>query len=410
MTEATLEVSWGGVLRAWGDAGEAPPAAIVAAVVHDLALQSQSEKILADTLDPDHVHVDGDGLAWARQPGSLLALVDLMEQSLEGIERGRTGDLMPPQARSGLDAFRSEAEHPDLPAADHLDRFQDWLRETFGPLPSPDEVLRCCRASVPLDPLAETLLPSRADLLSEAFRFPPREMMSEPSMDALDEAVEHVARPESAPPPSARDDGPAGVGPELAEGEETGTEDGAAPTHLELNAPSMIESAPPEPVSESDADRPELEGLDESAEPPGLDGSSDLATRIEPAAPSMEPLPTPEAVSEPAAPAAAQDPAPLQAAGTEIERLGREGQIREEAASESGDLVDSAERPVVRREFRRGDRPVSVHRAPAARRSARPRGEQGDSILVPADGGTLRGWALVLVLGSVLGAALYLLT
>jgi hypothetical protein len=86
----------------------------------------------------------------------------------------------------------------------------------------------------------------------------------------------------------------------------------------------------------------------------------------------------------------------------------------EEEATATGsmdlsDVESSGERPVVRKELpSRRERTVSVVSAPAARRSARPLTDRGDSILVPAEGGKARGWILLLI-GVAIAVGLYFL-
>lgn len=415
MSEVISELCWGSVLRAWGDAGEAPPAAIVASVLHDLADQSAEEGGVERFPDPDAVTIGPEGRARMEPPLTLGGLVELMELSLDGVEPGRTGDLMPPQARSGLERFRDavhEASEDEL--AFEVERFQGWLRETFGPLPAPDEVLRCCRASHPLDPQAATLLPSRVEGLPARDRVAPREWMSEP--------------------PRASGRSPSGFGPAAGPFSPGPAEDGEAPSHFESLFEPAVPSSPAQPgdFGPFGSAAPAAEVPPEASEPP--------ATEIQPASGASEDaLPTPEAASE--GPAEADDgpadgtpeergllsegpslsdwaisdppnPSAYAAAGTEIDRLGREGGIRlDDAGSSDGwPAVDaSGERPVVRRELPRPERPVSVHRAPAARRSARPRSEQGDSILIPADGAGLRSWVIVLLgIGVAVGLYVFL--
>lgn len=394
-TEAEAELRWGSVLRAWGDAGDAPPAAIVAAVMHDLATQSAMEAAWGPSAaNPDQVFVDPTGQAYAEPALGLRDLVELMEMSLDGLEPGRTGDLMPPQARGGLERFRDLDDASD--PSDDWDRFRDWLREAFGPLPGPDEVLRCCRASHPLDPQSATLLPGRWDRPDSVGpgRVPLERMSERPSGTSSgswrvpsvwpDVSVPSDGEPEEdAPVSSPSSDPPVPTHAEASELPEP--EAPASEERLSHRFNSWFDSAPPAVPSPAEEQRTELD-----LGAPGTD----------------PPLPIPEALSEapdgPEEAESAPTPSAYAAAGTEIDRLNRQGGVR---YPESG-TDDLSSRPVVRRELPRAERPVSVHRAPAARRSARPRGEQGDSILVPADGSGLRAWVIIL-LGAGLGLGLY---
>lgn len=89
------------------------------------------------------------------------------------------------------------------------------------------------------------------------------------------------------------------------------------------------------------------------------------------------------------------------AAGGILEGIAREGSARPppDASSSSG------ERPVVRHQLPRND-PPKLTRAPAARRSARPGGREGDDAILSGDDRSWVIWALVL---AGLTGALYVL-
>lgn len=321
-------VSFGNLLRAWGDAGEAPPAAIVAAIVHDLAERAAAAERPADDVDVDAIWIDGDGRADAESPPTVAALAELMDVGLSGVVPGRTGDLMPPAARGGIDRFRAwDGAHDD-----GCDAFASWIRQHFGPLPEPEEVARCCRASAPLDPQAPTVLPTRAPSGLEPVPAP--EPMAEPELhEALSEA----------PEPEASDS-------ELEVPEEVSS-DSYAPTTLGSAHPAE---------------------LGEPASQPPVTG----------------PLPSPDVTTPP-------PPSTDDATAT--------------GSMDLADVESSGERPVVRKELpSRRERTVSVVSAPAARRSARPLTDRGDSILVPAEGSQARGWVLLL-LGVAIAVGLYFL-
>ncbi|MGF1511006.1 MAG: hypothetical protein ACFB9M_16045 [Myxococcota bacterium] len=338
----------GNVLRAWSDAGEAPPTAMMAAIVNDLIEQTRSSRgqPRQEVVDPDAVEVGPDGRARAYRPFALEALVDLLELGLKGLLPGRTGDLMPPHARSGLQRLREW----DGAEEDGLDAMQGWLRLEFGPLPADAEVLLCCRASSPMDPQANTI-PPPAKSLKTRWR-----------------EASHIGL---RVPASLRQ----------TEGE------------------SGEYTAPPDPRT---LKRRWREASQASFRiPPDLAASEESA--------SSDPLPVPELDETPEGPRLGDvNGHALHAAQTSTDSV-----ISNPAASSPGEERDTIveyapmeQRTVVRREVTR-DRPVSLHRAPAARRSAAPRGGSGDSILMPADGSPLQGWLLV-VLGVVLGVGAYL--
>lgn len=335
--EPTEAVSFGNLLRAWGDAGEAPPASIVASILHDLAEEGASAERPADDVDVDAIWIHTDGRAVSEAPLAVAALAELMDLGLSGVVPGRTGDLMPPAARGGIDRFRAwDGTHEDGCVA-----FAGWLREHFGPLPGPEEVARCARASAPLDPQAPTMLPTRArsepDLAAEP---QPREALSE----APDPA------PVSEAPPLAAE-----ASDEALEVPEEVSSDSHAPTTLGSAHPADLG----EPVSEPL-----------------------LASR------AREPLPSMD-VETPAPPS--------------------EEEATATGSMDLSDVESSGERPVVRKELpSRRERTVSVVSAPAARRSARPLTDRGDSILVPAEGGKARGWILLLI-GVAIAVGLYFL-
>ncbi len=284
------EVRWASVLRAWSDAGEAPPVGVVAAVIHELAgIEGESRR----AIDAEEVVVGPEGEVKAEATPALDALIELLDVGLHGLVSGRTGDLMPPRARAGLERFRDW----DGDEADGRQALRGWLREELGPLASAEEVRACCEASSPLDPNLPTQGP----------------------------------RPRS-------------------------------------TSSSVISSMRPRPPDSSGSlsSIPVPDLAEDVTEPPAGEGSMDLG----------------EAVA-------------YEAAGSEIERLGKEGETRDE------------NRTVVRRESSR-EQPVSIPRAPAARRSAAPRGQKGDSILMPAEGSAGRLWTWV-VLGLALGGAAYAL-
>jgi len=283
-------VRWASVLRAWSDAGEAPPVGVVAAVVYELAgLEGDASR----TIDAEEVLVDPEGEVTAEATPDLGALVELLDVGLHGLVPGRTGDLMPPRARAGLERFRDW----DGDEADGRHALRAWLREEFGPLASAEEVRACCEASSPLDPNLPTI--------------------------------------------------------------------GPRPRTTSSSVISSLRHKPPD-SSGSLSSIPVPDLAEDVTEPPTGEGSMDLG----------------EAVA-------------YEAAGSEIERLGQEGDTRDE------------NRTVVRHESSR-EHPVSVPRAPAARRSAAPRGQKGDSILMPAEGSSGRLWTWV-VLGLALGGAAYAL-
>ncbi|MEM1024543.1 MAG: hypothetical protein AAGJ19_12730 [Myxococcota bacterium] len=282
-------VCWASVLRAWSDAGEAPPVSIVAAVIYELANHENED---VGKLEAEQIDIGAEGEVQAEVPPDLSSLIELLELGLHGLLPGRTGDLMPPRSRAGLERFRDW----DGDEADGRDALRSWLRSELGPLASAEEVRDCVSASSPLDPELPTLAPR------------PRTHSS---------SVISSLRPR--PPPSSS-------------------------------------SLPSIPVPE----------LAEATEPPTGEGSMDLGEKVA-----------------------------YEAAGTEIERLGTEGDTRDEA------------RTIVRHESTR-EQPVSIPRAPAARRSAAPRSPKGDSILMPAEGQGGRLWTWI-ILGLLLGGAAYLL-
>ncbi len=292
MTENPPGVSLGSLLRAWADAGEAPPAAIVAGIVHDLSLEVPVTGTTVEEADVDQIFVDAEGLVHAGDWLGLPALGGLLDSALSGNHSGRTGDLMPPQARAGLDRF----ERWDGDRRDGLEALRCWLRESFGPLPAPEEVARCCIASAPLDPQGATIRPVRI---------------------ATDITVE--------PEP--------------------------------LEPPSEVPSVAPTEI-----------------------GSSDVAEN------EHEPARAPEGQT-----------APADESSSDLWELSPDGNGK-------------TERPVVRKAIPRAERPVSVGRAPAARRSARPLSDQRDSILVPADAGSWRSWLLLLFGIGVAVAVYFVLT
>lgn len=285
------EVSLSSVLNAWSAAGEAPPVAIVASIVDDLAAQSAEVEEPRGRAQAEGIWIGPEGDARADQPLSFHSLVEVLDLGLHGLLPGRTGDLMPAPARSGLETFREWDESAEV----GLEALRTWLRASFGPLPSREEVARCCSASAALDPNAVTTRPTAAT---------PRGRMS-----AFGPAVE------------------------AHQGESHGDADAA---------------------------------MDDAV-------------------------------------------AAYHAAGSELQRVSSQGSARDsgelpipEPISEAEE--DSGERTVVRRESRR-DQPISINRAPAARRSAAPRGKEGDSIFVPSDGSPFPVWAVVLVgLGLGVGA------
>jgi len=303
-------VSLGNLLRAWGDAGEAPPTAIVAGIVHELAAHGTETEPRSDAVDVDAVVIGADGQVTSETAPTVAALAELLDVGLAGCQPGRTGDLMPPGARAGIDRFRGwDGAHEDGCAA-----VADWLREAFGPLPEPAEIARCARASAPLDPESPTSLPTAAPMPEPELR----EALSEPPGEPLEIPAEVSS-------------------------------DSLEPTHLgsahpvELGA-SRVPEAPEAPTPEDAA----------------AIGSMDLSGDVD-------------------------------------------------GATDSSDVDSSSgERPVVRKELPRREHTVSVVRAPAARRSARPLADRGDSILVPADGGNVRGW-LLLLLGVGIAVGLYFL-
>jgi len=348
----------GNLLRAWGDAKEAPPTAILAAIVHDLAVSSVGGRRPALEVDVDGVWIDADGRVGADVDPSVPALAELMELGLSGTSPGRTGDLMPPGAQSALDRFRAwDGSHDD-----GCEALADWLRQSFGPLPDADEVVRCCRASAPLDPHAPTMRPARRPWPSA----PPREALSElpvPPPEAEDPSVEDAAPPPADDVPLGRDDPgtPAPSEPEPASSDS-----------LEIPPPVAADSI--EPTTLASAHPVELGTPEVEARESDVNASTASDS-------SLPEFSVPPPVSS------------------------RDG--------DSGDLPDadtsSGERPVVRRELpSRREATVSVVSAPAARRSARPLADRGDSILVPAEGSSARGWGLFL-LGVVVAVGLYFL-
>lgn len=315
-TDAT---TFGNLLRAWGDAGEAPPSAVVAAILHELAHESADALRPSSSVDVDAVWIDARGQVGAEQPATVRALAELMEVGLSGTHPGRTGDLMPPLARAGVERFLEwDGLHQDGCLA-----FAGWVREAFGPLAGADEVARCCRASAPLDPEAPTVLPTRSALSDPA----PREAYSALSDPSPREAYSAL------PDPSPRE-----AYSELPQ-----------PLEVPDDAPDSLEPAP------------------------------------------VEPSPTPTEVT----------PTPPSGSSSSDE-LSIPPQAEADAERSAGD------RPVVRRELPRRDATVSIVSAPAARRSARPLADRGDSILVPADRHHARGWFL-LFLGIGLAVGLYFL-
>lgn len=337
-----VAVSLGSLLRAWGDAGEAPPTAILAAIVHDLALDSVGARWPKTDVDVDAIWIDEDGAVETEAQRSVSALAEIMDLGLSGHSPGRTGDLMPPFARSGIDRFRDwDGTHDD-----GCEALADWLRRTFGPLPEPSEVSRCARASAPLDPEAPTTLPTRVSYPDAT----PREALSElprpPGVDSSDsvEALE-------VPPPA--------------------TSDSTEPTTLGSVHPAELGDE-----AELDGTRADSgEAFGSEAPIPSPADASSGERRV----PSFPDLGTPSA--------------------------------EEAAQSGSMDLsgVDSSsdERPVVRKELpSRREATVSVVSAPAARRSARPLTDRGDSILVPAEGNQIGGWILFLI-GVGIAVGLY---
>lgn len=358
----------GNLLRAWGDAGEAPPAAVVGAIVHDLAEGSQAARRPVPDPDPDAVWIDAEGRAEAEALLTVGALAELLELGLSGVAPGRTGDLMPSAARGGLERFRQwDGAHDDGCAA-----LASWVRTHLGPLPQPEEVARCCRASAPLDPQAATILPTRAPVadpeLREALSEAPGAAFTDdaaPLGEPLDDEAADPADPEAeaSPEPSAGSaGGSAGAPVEAADG---AVADASAP---DLEVPEAVSGDSLEPTTIGSAHPAELGApLSDS--------------------PRLAPLPSLDVETPP-------PPSAEEAAAT--------------GSMDLDEVESSGDRPVVRKELpSRRERTVSVVSAPAARRSARPLTDRGDSILVPADSGA-RGWVLLL-LGVGIAVGLYFL-
>jgi hypothetical protein len=349
-------VPFGRVLRAWSDAGEAPPAAIIAAIVHDLAEQTRHQPgDPSDRADPERVEIRNTGLAWAREPIALSGLVDLMELGLHGLAPGRTGDLMPPSARSGLERFRDW----DGGSEDGLLALQSWLRSQFGPLPSESEVILCCRASSPMDPQAPTVPPANKTLKTR---------WREASQVAIQvpEGL-RAPRPASSSPDFTGPPDPRTLKARWREASQAA-----------IRVPEGLRSPQPAPSSPDLTPPPDRRPLKERWREAAKNGSSDVL-----------PLPVPDLAEDGGSGAGSQD---LSGSRDDHQTV--------------VDYAPNEERRVVRKQPSR-DKPVSLTRAPAARRSAAPQGSSNDSILVPADGGAVPGWWLV-VLGIVIGVGAYL--
>lgn len=344
------------VLGAFAERGDWIPTAVghaIASQLLDDVVDGGGSCVLAD------VELDENGQAFLRRAVGPAAMVDLVRILVAG-DQDRFAPCTAWPALSALEGARGDS------AEVAVAQVRDSLR-THLPPPAPEDELARLVCTVVDSSSGEPdweALPTRigpATSIGEAEALP-----------AMPRPTSVAGRPASVARPTSVAGRPASV---------------ARPTSV---APSADADPLSAPVPAPPLDIQALTGVPEPA-----------ALSDPPAAPPLaEPSERP---SEPyAVPPASHEEAERRAmanAGPVLDSIAAEGRARE------SDPTASGERRVVRHQLPRSDKPVTLTRAPAARRSARASLEGDDVIFAGDDRGYLM-WFLVL---AALAGAMYLL-